>query len=247
MHKNLMIYGSCVSRDPFEELGSDYTLLGYVARQSMISSLSRPTELLNGETLGSAFQNRSLDGDLKSNLLPTLRRHGQDIDLLVIDLTDERLGVLRLQDGSYVTRSAELVKSGRLDGVAGKYRRIEPATEEHWTLWESAANRLFSALTAMGLQDKTLVLNTPWAQLTEHGEPVPPFRDSSRDAELNAYLAECCAHIRSLGYTVATLPPELRLSESGHKWGASPFHFAAAARQWIAGQMAVAAEGVAVV
>ena len=246
MHKNLMIYGSCVSRDPFEELGSDYTLLGYVARQSMISALSRPTELLNGETLGSAFQNRSLNGDLKSNLLPTLRRYAPEMDLLVIDLTDERLGVVRLPDGTYVKRSSELMNSGRLTGIAGRSRRIEAATEEHWTLWESAANRLFGSLTAMGLRDKTLVLNTPWARVTEHGEAVPPFRDSVQDVELNAYLAECCAHIRSLGYTVATLPPELRVSESSHKWGPSPYHFGSAARQWIAGQMASAAAGVAV-
>ncbi|NYD76501.1 DUF6270 domain-containing protein [Arthrobacter cupressi] len=246
MHKNLMIYGSSVSRDPFEDLGSDYALLAYIARQSMISALSRPTALLTEETLGSALQNRSLNGDLKSNLLPTLQRYAPEADLLVIDLTDERLGVIRLPDGNYVTRSPELMKSPLPAGIAGKARRIAPATEEHWTLWESAANRLFGSLTAMGLRDKTLVLNTPWARVTEHGEAVPPFRDSAQDVELNAYLAECCAHIRSLGYTVATLPPELRVSESSHKWGPSPYHFGSAARQWIAGQMASAAAGVAV-
>ncbi|WP_120520410.1 DUF6270 domain-containing protein [Arthrobacter celericrescens] len=246
MHKNLMIYGSCVSRDPFEELGSEYALLGYVARQSMISALSRPTELLNGEALASSFQNRSLNGDLKSNLLPTLRRHAADIDLLVIDLTDERLGVFRLPDGTYVTRSSELMQSGRLAGIAGRYRLIEPVTEEHWTLWESAANRLFGALTAMGLREKTLVLGTPWARVTEAGEAVPPFKDRETDVELDAYFAECCAHIRSLGYTVATLPQELRVGQADHKWGAAPYHFGAVARQWIARQMEAAASGVAV-
>jgi len=181
-----------------------------------------------------------------AELLAQIRGDLAEIDLLVIDLTDERLGVIRLPDGNYVTRSSELMHSGRLAGIAGRYRLIEPVTEEHWTLWESAANRLFGALTAMGLRDKTLVLGTPWAQVTEKGEPVPPFRDHGKDVELNAYFAECCAHIKSLGYTVRTLPEDLRVAQADHKWGAAPYHFGAVARQWIARQIEVAASGVAV-
>ncbi|WP_425256334.1 DUF6270 domain-containing protein [Pseudarthrobacter sp. J47] len=101
----MMMYGCCVSRDAFKDLGAGYTLLGYVARQSLISGLSRPTNLLDGQALDSALQNRSLSGDLKSNLLPTLRRFADQIDLFVVDLTDERLGVVRLPDGSYIIRT----------------------------------------------------------------------------------------------------------------------------------------------
>jgi hypothetical protein len=244
MQKNLMIYGSCVSRDAFEVLDSSYTLLGYVARQSMISALSRPTDLLNGDALTSAFQNRSLAGDIKSNLLQHLRRHAADIDLLVIDLTDERLGVVRLPDGSYVTHSSELVSSGWLDTVEGRKPTVDVATEEHWTLWESSADRLFNALTSMGLREKTIVLNTPWAEVTELGEPVDRFRGGTSTAGLNAYFAECCAHVRTLGYTVLTLPEELRYAASDHKWGTAPYHFGAAANAWIAAQIQSVAEGL---
>lgn len=242
MHKNLMIYGSCVSRDAFDVLDSSYSLLGYVARQSMISAFSRPTDLLSGEALASAFQNRSLAGDIKSNLLQHLRRHAADIDLLVIDLTDERLGVVRLPDGSYVTHSRELVSSGRLRMVEGPKPTIDVATEQHWTLWESSADRLFNALTAMGLREKTIVLNTPWAEVTELGEPVENFRGGTSTAELNAYFAECCAHIRTFGYTVLTLPEDLRYAASDRKWGTAPYHFGAAANSWIADQIQAAAE-----
>ena len=139
MKKNLMIYGSCVSRDAFPLLGSDFKLLSYVARQSMISAISKPTTLLEGSDLASAFQNRSLAGDIRSNLLQMVRRHAADIDVLVIDLTDERLGVIQLPDGAHVTHSHELSSSGRLDGVQGRLRYIDVLTERHWTLWESAA------------------------------------------------------------------------------------------------------------
>lgn len=243
MPKNVMIYGSCVSRDAFAELGAGYTLLGYVARQSMISALSRPTDLLEGDALGSAFQNRSLAGDLKSNLLPMLRRYAADIDVLVIDLTDERLGVIRLPDGSFVTRSAELGSSGRLAKVRGTRRNIDAATQDHWTLWESAATRLFGALTTLGLREKTVVLNTPWAQKTDSGDAVDSFRGLNSDVELNAYFAECCAHIKTLDYVVLTLPEELRVAHSRHKWGPAPYHFAPEANSWIAEQMKAAANG----
>ncbi|MGK3958299.1 DUF6270 domain-containing protein [Arthrobacter sp. R4] len=243
MQKSVMIYGSCVSRDAFDKLGAGYTLLGYVTRQSMISALSRPTDLLEGDALSSAFQDRSLEGDLKSNLLPMLRRFAANIDLLVIDLTDERLGVVRLPDGSYVTQSPELGSSGRLAQVRGTRRHFDPATEGHWKLWESAATRLFGALTSMGLREKTLVLSTPWAQMTESGEPVDSFRGLNGDLELNAYFAECCAHIRTLGYNVPTLPEELRVAHAQHKWGPAPFHFAPGANSWIADQMRDAVTG----
>lgn len=243
MRKNLMIYGSCVSRDAFEELDADYRLLGYIARQSMISALSRPTDLLDGEALGSAFQNRSLVGDIKSNLLQNLRRYAPEIDLLVIDLTDERLGVIRLPDASYVTHSSELVASGRLDSVQGPKRFIDAATEAHWSLWETSANRLFGALTSMGLREKTLVLNTPWAEVTELGEPVASFRGRISTSELNAYFAECCAHIRTLGYNVVSLPEDLQYASSEHKWGVAPYHFGSAASSWIAEQMSAHVNG----
>jgi hypothetical protein len=245
MHKNMMIYGSCVSRDAFELLPSGYTLLGYVARQSLISALSKPTALLDGETLGSAFQNRSLSGDLKSNLLPTVRRYASSLDVLVIDLTDERLGVIRLPDGTFVTRSSELAKSGRLTQVKGTRRNIDAATEDHWNLWEAAAGKFFDAITSLGLREKTIVLNAPWARVTELGDPVPAFRGLNNDEQVSAYLARCSEHLKALGFEVASLPEELRVAHSSHKWGPAPYHFGMDANRWIADQMVAAAAGAA--
>ncbi|WP_457962741.1 DUF6270 domain-containing protein [Arthrobacter sp. D1-29] len=211
MQKNVMIYGSDVSRHTFDGLGTGYKLLAHVRRQSMISALSRPTDLLQMDANERTFQDRSLEGDLKSHLLPTLRRFAANIDLLFIDLRDERLGVIRLPDGCYVTQSKELERSGRLENVQGTQRHIGPATEDHWRLWESAATRLFGALTTMGLREKTLVLSTPLNQLPKSGEPLDSTHVTS-DAELNAYFAECCAHIKSLGYKVLTVPEQLSVA-----------------------------------
>jgi hypothetical protein len=240
MRKNLMIYGSCVTRDAFPLLGTGFKLLSYVARQSMISAISKPTLLLEGENLASAFQNRALAGDIRSNMLQLVRRHSADIDVLIIDLTDERLGVIQLPDGNYVTRSHELVSSRRLDDVQGRTRLINVLTERHWTLWESAATRLLNAVADLGLREKTIVLNTPWAELTDSGEKVAGFRGLDT-VEMNAYLGECCAHIRSLGFRVLDMPPELAYSSNQHQWGVAPYHLGEDARQWIAVQIREAA------
>lgn len=83
-----------------------------------------------------------LAGDLASNLLPTIRRYASETDLLLIDLTDERLGVHRLPDGSFVTRSSELVQSNRLAQLDRVPSLIRLGTERHTHLWGRAAKKV---------------------------------------------------------------------------------------------------------
>lgn len=201
-----MVYGSALVQDACQEIGAESRLVSSVRGQSMISALSRPTKLLQGEKLTSALETRSLVGDINSSLMPHLRRHAADLDVLVLDLNDESLGVVALPDGSYVTNSPELISSGRLDSVQGRTKVINAATERHWTLWESSANRLFKALVALELTEKTVVINAPRAARMQAGHPADEFR-LANTRELDAYLRECSAHIRSLGCTVLT-PPE---------------------------------------
>jgi hypothetical protein len=244
MPKNVMIYGSSVSRAAFGVMDSGFKLLRHVTGQSMISALSRPAALLEGRTWASP--GTTVEDDIKSTLLKHVRRYASELNVLVIDLTDERHGVVHLPDGSYVTDTPELSVSGLLDTVAGKKTAIAPVTERHWTLWEASANRLFNALTELGLRDRTIVLDTPWAEVTEAGEHLGEHREL-KIAELNAYLGECCAHIRSLGFTVVTMPEELRLAASEDKRDVEPFHFGAAANSWIASQIGAVGAGAPLV
>ncbi|MDQ0865788.1 DUF6270 domain-containing protein [Arthrobacter globiformis] len=208
MRKNVMVYGSSVVRDACQEIGDEHHVIGCVTGQSMISALSKPTQLLQGEPPTSALTARSLAGDIKSSLLPHVRRHAADLDVLVLDLNDESMGVVALPDGSYVTYSSELISSGLLALVQGRRRVINAATERHWTLWESSANRLFKALTALGLMEKTVVINAPRAGKIQAGHPAEELR-LANTRELDAYLGECSAHIRSLGFRVLALPEGL--------------------------------------
>lgn len=233
---NLFIYGGCVTRDTFGHL-EGHTLLEYVARQSLISAASGGTDLLGTGVLASAFQNRSLDGDIKSNLFPSLRRRADDTDLVLIDLLSERLGVLALSDGAYVTNSRELGLSGRLGPL--KTKRIAFGTDRHYKLWERATTRLMSTLERTNLTSKVLVLETPWAEQTEAGTQVPPFR-GMQAPEANQLYLRYYALIRKLGLRSVRIPDDLAVSSLAHKWGPAPYHYADPAYHWMRDQIEAA-------
>lgn len=233
---NILIYGSCVSRDAFELLKDEQNLIAYIARQSLISAVSPGTELLNGNELKSKFQNRMLNGDLASNLLPTLRNHRSSIDLILMDLTDERLGVHKMPDNSFVTHSSELVESGRLNAVKPTPGIIPIGTDRHWNFWVRAAKIFSSRLESLGLKEKVLVVNTAWAEASFEGVPVPLFRSTST-ADMNAYLSRMADMLKDLGIRVVDMPNSLAISTLKHKWGIAPFHYGAPAYQWIRDQV----------
>lgn len=227
---NILIYGSCVSRDAYEGIQEDHRLLGYIARQSLISAASKPTELLDGNSLKSGFQNRSLTGDLQSSLHGAVKRSAPETDLLLIDLTDERLGVRALPDGSYITDSAELHLSKGLDSI--RALRIYFGSDHHFELWSDAADKFASAVETSGLLSKALVLETPWADLTETGVEVPRYRGLPA-AEVSALYSRYHAHLSGLGFRTVTLPSHLSVAAQEHKWGHAPYHYAEPAYQWL--------------
>lgn len=231
----IFLYGSCISRDSFEYFDGSHELLSYVARQSIISAMSKPTRLLSKVGLDSAFQNRMLDGDIDSNLMTLIERHANTMDLLMIDLTDERLGVHKLPDGSFVTRSVELVKSSRLEQISPVSGVIQIGSERHTMFWINAAKKFYSKLDQLGLRDKTLVVNAPWAIESVDGTSVPEFRNIPT-IEMNERLQNCAEIVRSLGYKVVDMPDALAVTTRQHKWGIAPYHYSEPAYLWIRDQ-----------
>ncbi|WP_442859273.1 DUF6270 domain-containing protein [Arthrobacter sp. CAN_A1] len=130
----VLIFGSCVWRDAFKRLDGSFNLVEYVARQSVISSASAPTKLLGTGNLTSAFQIRSVRNDHRSSLFAELSSAAVTTDLLLMDLVDERLGVVNLSDDTWVTYSAELVRSGALDSLPEHPTVLKFGTDRHFFL-----------------------------------------------------------------------------------------------------------------
>lgn len=220
-----LIYGSCVARDTFEFLPQNYELVRYIARQSLISAYSPPAESYAIPRLDSPFQHRMLEGDRTSNLPAMLENH-RDVDLLLFDITDERLGVYALPDGSFITRTVELIRSGHEDSLPAGTRLLEWGSGEHLELWTGALSRFAADVSRLGLIHKLRPLSIPWASRTTAGQPTPAsFGLTARQGNRwnRAYLARVAERTG-----VRLLRPSpwrpVRSSEQ-HRWGPAPFHY----------------------
>ncbi|TDK27680.1 hypothetical protein E2F48_00620 [Arthrobacter crusticola] len=219
-------------RDTFDYLGEGHTLTGYVARQSLISAASPPTALLGEGKLASAFQNRSLDGDINSTLFRQVRELGPSADIFLIDLLSDRLGVYALPDKTYITNSRELRASGRLGSLEKGPSLIKFGTEKHFNLWKRAADKLVASINEVGLRERTLVMETPWASRTDTGEEVVSFRGMSA-SEAGELYRPYYTHLRRRGLLSKRLPDKLAVSSLTHKWGPEPYHYAPPAYEWM--------------
>lgn len=221
----LFVYGSCVARDTFELLSVErFSLARYVARQSLISAYA-PVQADDaaGADEPVPFGERMVAEDGLSSLLPLLAQEADRIAGLVWDLTDERLGVYRVGDG-YVTRSVDLVTSGRDTALAEQHPHVPFGTPEHLELWTGALDRFVADLRTLGLLDRTLLLAVPWAERTASGVPTGPTM-SFDAATANRLYTPYYAAARERGVPVHELPVSAVRADPGHQWGEAPFHY----------------------
>jgi hypothetical protein len=221
----VLIHGSCVSRDTFEFLDpKTFTLTDYVARQSIISAMGpSAAEPRSLALLTSAFQRRMLAGDAASSFRQTLREHAGEVDLLVLDLFDERLGVFEHLDGSFSTDSVELRSLGEQGLPAGALHH-RMGSGRHRDLFEAALHELRTDLDALGLRSRTVLLAPRWADHDwEGGEPASSFGANAwaMNPVFDRYvdLAGRLLDVPVLGNKIDAR------SEPEHRWGSAPFHY----------------------
>ena len=164
---NIFIYGSCVSRDTQPFLGPDWRISEYIARQSFISAANGPVQPWGKSVLTSAFQNRSMAGDFAGDFLSRFFQHVLEVDILVMDLVDERLGVYRTSHGGYVTLSWEFESSGLASQSPDELVHIDFGSDEHFALWSAAAESLLEAIRATPIVP--IVLAPAWAAKADNG------------------------------------------------------------------------------
>jgi hypothetical protein len=223
----VFIYGSCVSRDTFEHLDPErFELVAYVARQSALSAYTRPVELMPPPTLESRFQQRMLSGDFASSLRPQIASAAADTDLVLVDLTDERLGAYLLPDGSVVTRSLELIESGAEQYLPQGSQHLVFGTQQHFEYWQTAIAYIGERFRHYMPQATVVLLDIPWAERSENGDQTPDsFGVSARDAN-PVFRSYADVAAQALGMQVVSLDPSEVVSSSTHPWGDAPFHYA---------------------
>src|SRR5699024_3901603 len=164
----IAIFGSCVSRDTAEFIPNS-EVVAYVARHA-VTSLDAPHGDKGPDLseLSSAFQKRMVKSDLKGNGVARIVKHAKDLDLVLIDLVDERRGYWLFPDGSTMTNSLEVASCGaaryaRRDGA----RLVEFGTDEHFERWKTGFEKLIEGLSTAELRDRTILLDIEWAGAVE--------------------------------------------------------------------------------
>lgn len=228
----VFIYGGCVTRDAFEHMKGEHSLVQYVARQSLISAASNPVKSVNTDSLTSSFQHRAVKGDLESSLHPLISEQTPDADLFIFDILSERLGVYRVPGKRYITKSVELSKTNLVKTIPGGAVTIKFGTDAHYALWKPAADKFIRKLKAAGIFERTLLFEAPWTDVTDTGDPVPRYRNWAAE-DANTKYARYYAFLRKRGVRTATIPSELSVSTASHKWGPAPYHYVEGAYLWM--------------
>lgn len=236
MSTRILVYGSCVSRDTVNAMPRDkIRIVDYIARQSLVSAFSPPVTLIPAPQLESKFQARQVDGDFSSSLPSTLRRITA-IDLVIWDLTDERLGFYVLPDDTAITRSVDLISAGLDDSIADVASLIEFGTDLHFDLWRSVLPRFLAQVKEHHPQARLVLVAPPWATHSIDGTPTPSSFGMSAEegnAKYARYLDEAARRgVEIIGRDIAD--PR---SSAEHIWGEAPFHYAPEVYQELVSQL----------
>lgn len=212
----VFIYGSCVSRDPFE-LPSDLTLVDYFARTSLASAFRQPPSEWEPEgildKLKSKFQRRMVETDVRK----TLGKHiaDSDFDLLVLDFVDERMSTIEF-NGSTITQSSELKSAGFEADPSMSY---EPWTELGMQRRREGLQQLFEICDPR----KVVVNRVFWATHDSNGTPLSYVGWIARN---NAFLADMYEIVGQVpGVRFIDYPDGLLVADASHKWGVQAYHY----------------------
>lgn len=222
----VLVYGSCVARDTIEFASpGSAELRGYIARQSIISAGADATAHLPADlSVSSKFQHRMILADFAGSLFERLRAAADDVDVVLWDLADERHGVYRFPDGTVATRSIDTIRIPEIEEAFGTAEHIAFGTAEHLAIWTDRAEKFRSLLQEIGLFERTVVLQVPWAVLTTEGKPSP-WSMGVRAADANKRYLPYYELLREHGYRLIELPEEVVLADPSHRWGLAPFHY----------------------
>lgn len=222
------IHGSCVSRDLLAMLaGHGFELTHYSPRQSLIpllGTIKGLTRYVDASRLTSRFQRRAVEGTLNADLLDQLDRHRTVSDMVLWDITDERLGVYAHND-TFVTRTVELISVGLDAALSQSARHIAFGSDEHFTLWSRALERWAGKIEESKLDDRIVLLAPRWASKFEDGTPTPDSfgLDAQTFESLSADYYAQAQHVLPKMRIVGREVPAF--ASTRHQWGPAPFHF----------------------
>lgn len=235
----IAIIGSCITRDLWPILGETPRNLLYVSRTSLASLFApAPAGVTTADQPPNGLRpqpHAALVADLRKTALAALVAHRPTH--IVFDFIDDRFDLLSA-GGGLAAHTWELDVSGYLDQPAfadgHRIARTTPACER---LWVQGAAEMTAFLSATPLREAKIVLHeAQWATryLDATGEihafePVVDVLEGrmTKLRDQNTMLDRYQAAFAELAPQATRIraPDDLRVADTGHRWGLSPFHF----------------------
>ena len=215
---NILIYGSCVSRDAFRLIETEHKITGFVARNPLGSAFrgrASTVALKDVDPKGileDGFPRRMLELNLSGEVPSFLRERAVTSDLLLVDLIDERLPLIDIK-GDAVCYCQAL------------RRTYNPSAEQNISY--SSARR--KQLTEFGIEellkfalkyDIPVLLNpAKWSTHPDGGREVQFSEQRNREIDqvISMFYAK---NVHMVDYRNHVFMPDI-----GHRWGAAPYHY----------------------
>ncbi len=218
------IFGSCVSRDPFEK-SHEIEIVDYYARSSLASMTSAPANfLIDLSPISSEFQRRMIQRDLNKNFMNFIKEN--KFDIFIMDFTDDRFPILKLPNNTLITESQEfsIANKTNINFLPYSTTRIKPFSKDFLNLWEEGFTNLINISTQYGFSEKILINEIYWAKTDENNNF---FKNHVEIEMANDYFRQIyliCKKNLSEHQFIKYEASDL-VGFGGHKWGAAPFHY----------------------
>ncbi|UGS35720.1 DUF6270 domain-containing protein [Capillimicrobium parvum] len=224
------IFGSCVTRDVFEDPALRPSLGHYTARSSVISAVAPPLPVDEERVvLDSPFQRRCVLADLHKTFFDSLAEDPPD--LLIVDLIDERFDLLA-GAGTVVTVSSALQAAGLGENLHPDMRPLRRMSERGCELFAAAAPVFAARVTEIVPPERVILHRALWSLHYTDGERVHPFPDARLELcrlqnDMLDRSYDALADAFGAGVETLQLDPAEHLADAGHRWELEPFHYEA--------------------
>jgi len=222
----ILIIGSCVSRDAFDEYGSEkFKVSNYVARSSFASSFELNVfNNIDLDSIGSKFQREMVRIDTKK-CLPEMIETSQ-VDIILIDFIDERFDLFVNKNEEVCTLSNEFLSSSYKDMIK-EGTIIKSGSEEFFRRWVIGWNKFCEMLKNNGILYKLRINKLFWSTLQENGENFFPQYSPDKINISNNFLNKlyCYAERTIPKWQIINYDYRIIKGAMSHKWGVSPFHY----------------------
>ena len=226
--KNVLIFGSCVSRDIFNiEYSRDFKVSNYYARSSFASLVGKAYEneaALN--KISSKFQRSMVSNDFSKEVF-TAGAKIDKADIILIDFIDERYDLVVFPSGEMITNSDELATSRLLKEPGLEFRLVKQGSAERRELWLQGIRKFFDLLKAHNKLNRVLVNKAYWATgfegKTDTAYPVDRDKVDEANRDLDWMYDALRNDIREDQFL--TFRSGICTASESHRWGISPFHY----------------------